>query len=290
MEDDSEPALDPMPSGDEGHPRGGLPSPAEEALAEAEERARRWARRGVLAALPVALALGVAGAPWVDVLLLPVLLVTLPAFAVAQACLLGVVEVERLPAYLSSILAMGVLAGCCLAAAAFRGDGGSLMSFLGVVAVSPGELVGWSAALTASGLALMGLFRVGAGWFGLREQPFLQTLLPRSAAEKTAFLGVSLSAGVGEELVFRGYVLGALVPLVGVPWAVGLSSTSFGVIHAYQGWVGFLRTGLLGGLLAWGYLASGSLLPAMVAHTLLDVVAGIFLGDVLMVPDDDSRV
>jgi len=290
MEDDGEPGPDPLLGGDEGSLPAGLGSEDQGALAEAEEQARRWARRGVWAALPVAVALGLAGAPWIDLLLLPVLLVALPAFAVAQACLLGVVEVERLSAYLSSILAMSVLAGFCLVAAAFRGDATSLTSFLGLVAVSPGALVGWSAFLTGAGLALMVLFRVGAGWFGLREHPFLRTLMPRSGAEKTAFLGVSLSAGVGEELVFRGYVLGALGPLVGMPWAVVLSSTSFGVIHAYQGWVGFFRTGLLGGLLAWGYLASGSLLPAMVAHTLLDVVAGILLGDRLMVPEDDSRV
>jgi len=39
----------------------------------------------------------------------------------------------------------------------------------------------------------------------------------------------------------------------------------------------FVRTSAPGALLAGGYLASGSLLPAMAAHTLLDILAGIVL-------------
>jgi len=41
---------------------------------------------------------------------------------------------------------------------------------------------------------------------------------------------------------------------------------------------------VLGGALAWGFLASGSLWPAIVAHALIDVLAGVVLGERLLSP------
>ena len=35
----------------------------------------------------------------------------------------------------------------------------------------------------------------------------------------------------------------------------------FGAMHVYQGWIGVVRTALRGGVLAGGFLASGSLWP-----------------------------
>jgi membrane protease YdiL (CAAX protease family) len=58
-----------------------------------------------------------------------------------------------------------------------------------------------------------------------------------------------------------------------------LTSAVFGVLHAYQGSLGMVRTAVLGGVLAWGFLASGSLWPAIAAHAVIDVVAGTLLAD-----------
>lgn len=250
-----------------------------------DPRARRLLRLAPVVAVPLGVALAVLGAPLADVLLLPLVVGVLPVLAVAQAVALRDEPIERLPAYASTVLSLAVLTALCVAAAWSRGAG-----FLGLRPLPWGAFALWTAGLTAAGLATMAAFRLAAGRLGLREHPFLRHLLPRSAGEKAAFVGVSFSAGIGEELVFRGYVLGALIPVVGTAGAVVLSTISFAFAHAYQGVLGLLRTGILGAVLAWAVLASGSLLPAMAAHTLLDLLAGIVLADRLMVPDRPSRV
>jgi membrane protease YdiL (CAAX protease family) len=73
-----------------------------------------------------------------------------------------------------------------------------------------------------------------------------------------------------------------LAPLLGVGGAAALTSLVFGVLHGYQGWLGTARTAVMGGFLAWGFLAAGSLWPAIVAHTAVDLLAGIVLGEKLM--------
>ena len=63
-----------------------------------------------------------------------------------------------------------------------------------------------------------------------------------------------------------------------------VTSVVFGAVHGYQGALGVLRTGTMGGVLAWGFISSGSLVPVMIAHTLIDLIAGIALGERLLSP------
>ncbi len=260
-------------------------APAPGSVPEASDgtagRVRAVVRLAPLPAVPLAVALFFLGAPLPDVLLLPLVLAVLPVLAVAQAMMLREIQVDTLSAYGSTVLSMVVLAGLC----AWAGGASPGWAGMGFVVLPPGAFLGWTLGLTAAGLGVLVLFRWAAPRVGAREHPFLRNLLPDTPGERTAFVGVSLSAGVGEELVFRGYAIGALAPWTGVGAAAVLSTLSFGVVHAYQGVLGFIRTAALGGLLAWGFLASGSLLPAMAAHTLLDLVAGLVLAERLLVPD-----
>lgn len=244
-------------------------------------RVRAVLRLAPLPAVPLAVALFFLGAPLADVVLLPLVLAVLPVLAVAQAMMLRELEVETLSAYASTVVFMVALAAVC----AWAGARSVGWVGMGLVPLPAGPLLGWTAGLTAAGIGLLVLFRWAAPRVGAREHPVLRTLLPGGPAERAAFVGVSLSAGVGEELVFRGYAIGALAPWTGLAPAVVLSTLAFGVVHAYQGVLGFVRTAALGGLLAWGWLASGSLLPAMAAHTLLDLVAGLVLAERLLAPD-----
>ena len=91
-------------------------------------------------------------------------------------------------------------------------------------------------------------------------------------------------------MAYRGYAIPVLAPLVGVPGAAVLTTLIFGVLHSYQGWLGILRTTLMGGILAWGFLASGSLWPPIIAHTAIDLLAGIVLGQKLLSPKASSGV
>ncbi len=59
-------------------------------------------------------------------------------------------------------------------------------------------------------------------------------------------------------------------------WAVVLmTSILFGLAHAYQGRAGILGTGVLGVLFAIARILYRSLVPVMIWHTAVDIVAGI---------------
>jgi membrane protease YdiL (CAAX protease family) len=99
-------------------------------------------------------------------------------------------------------------------------------------------------------------------------------LLPRTVRERRAFTLLALTAGVCEEVLYRGLFLAvcvALVPGLGPVRAVFASGLAFGLAHLYQGPWGMLGTGVLGGCLTVLYLGSGSLLLPVCYHALLDL-------------------
>jgi membrane protease YdiL (CAAX protease family) len=90
--------------------------------------------------------------------------------------------------------------------------------------------------------------------------------------------GVSAaSAGICEETGFRGYMQQPIEDRHGAPTAIFVSSFFFMALHLTKSWamVGMvpivLMAGVLLGLLAW---SSGSLLPGIVGHVLMDI--GLF--------------
>ena len=226
------------------------------------------------------------GYPVVDALLLAVLLAAVPAFSMAQVPLIRGMTIDRLPAYWSSILTLWLLGtGCWLVGS--RTDG---VEAIGIVVLPVGPMVGWSLVLTAAGMAVILLFRSISSRVGVAETLVLRSLLPRTSRERRVFALLSFAAGTGEELAYRGYAIPMLAPVLGVPGAATVSTLVFGVMHGYQGRLGILRTTLMGGILAWGFLASGSLIPAMIAHTAIDLLAGIVIGDWLLSPKPDFGV
>jgi membrane protease YdiL (CAAX protease family) len=101
-----------------------------------------------------------------------------------------------------------------------------------------------------------------------------EPLFPRTRAERWGFRIVSVSAGVCEELFYRGFVMWYAASLAGPLVALVVSSALFGFDHLYLGRVHVIRT-TLGGL-AFGLvvLLSGSLWPAMIIHATADLVSG----------------
>lgn len=219
--------------------------------------------------------------PLADAAALAVLLVFLPVLSVVQVRMLRHIEVERMSAYVSSALSLLALGGGVWVVGSR--DGGA--PALGLVPLQWCVFAGWTLGLVAVGLAITAAFRVAGPGLGLRESRFLRDLLPRTGRERAAFAGLSLAAGVGEELAYRGYVIPVLAGLVGSPVAAVLSSAAFGALHAYQGLLGVGRTAILGGVLAWGFLVSGSLWPPMAAHAILDLLLGVALAERMMVPE-----
>jgi membrane protease YdiL (CAAX protease family) len=99
-------------------------------------------------------------------------------------------------------------------------------------------------------------------------------LLPRTPAERRMFAGLAVTAGICEELLYRGFGLAALrwaVPGIGTPALIVTTGAAFGLAHLYQGRIGVALTGLLGAYFAWIAIATGSLVPVMLLHALLDL-------------------
>ncbi len=116
--------------------------------------------------------------------------------------------------------------------------------------------------------------------------PFRWVMPERKIELRYFIFGVSTSAGICEEIIFRGFLLGSLLELLGMPVAILLSSLAFGLPHIYQGASGVIKTFLLGVLFACVYWVSESLLLAIVLHIIIDFYSGT-LGYIVLSRNND---
>jgi membrane protease YdiL (CAAX protease family) len=98
---------------------------------------------------------------------------------------------------------------------------------------------------------------------------------PTGFAEVTFWILLSISAGVGEEIVFRGYSQKQFQAATGsVAAAVILQGAIFGLAHTYQGWkqvIVIAALGILyGALVAW----RRNLRASIIAHAWSDIFEG----------------
>jgi uncharacterized protein len=103
---------------------------------------------------------------------------------------------------------------------------------------------------------------------------YLEPLLAETEGERRAFWFVSITAGICEEIIFRGFVMWCIGAWTGLILAVILSSVFFGFGHIYQGVSRTLPTALAGLALALIVVATGSLWPAIIIHAALDANSG----------------
>jgi uncharacterized protein len=236
-------------------------------------------RGGWLGAAAVAILVWVSSAelPIAARLWTAALLAGLPLLMIAQARQLEAAgPLPRTAAYISSIISLWILAAVTAGSAAAAGYSPAA---LGLRTFAPMPLIGWSVLLTAIGLLIVLLFHR----LGFRETEVTRQLVPASPQERMWFVGVSATAGICEEFVFRGFLILALHTATGsMLLAVLLSSTVFGVVHAYQQPVGAFRAAILGAVLALPVVLYGTLWPGILAHVLIDLIAGLYLARYLM--------
>ncbi|MFI5106482.1 MAG: type II CAAX prenyl endopeptidase Rce1 family protein, partial [Terriglobales bacterium] len=149
------------------------------------------------------------------------------------------------------------------------------------------ELVGgswarWTAALRDVGIAV-GFLVVSNVVLGLfthlihaKQQANIGQMLPQGPVEIAVWVLLSLSAGICEEIVFRGYLQKQLSAMVkSAPAGLVLQGVLFGAAHSYQGAQYALVIALLGTML--GLLAQWrkSLRPGIVSHFLQDGVLAL---------------
>lgn len=90
------------------------------------------------------------------------------------------------------------------------------------------------------------------------------------------FALISLMAGIGEEMLFRGVVQRGLAANWG-PWAAcGVAAVLFGLCHALNLGYWILATAI-GAYLGWLERATGNLLTPIIAHAVYDFLALIYL-------------
>lgn len=138
-------------------------------------------------------------------------------------------------------------------------------------------------ALLATGgvIAIFGIGGIAIDAAGL-PSPDIRQVLDMVTASPALFtlwiVAVAwLGAGLGEELLFRGFLFDRLLRLPGVagtmPVALIVQAALFGLAHFYQGIAGVLMTGAVGLLLGWIRLrAGGAIWPAVLAHAAVDTI------------------
>ena len=137
----------------------------------------------------------------------------------------------------------------------------------------------------AMGLALSAGFWVGwefVAWgmnrlVGPNHAKSIAVILPKSPTEIALWIVVSVSAGICEEFVFRGYLQRQLWALTrSAAGAIAAQAIVFGVSHGYQGLQKMAVISVLGVL--YGVLAhcARNLRPGMIAHAWSDIYGGFF--------------
>ncbi len=133
-------------------------------------------------------------------------------------------------------------------------------------------LVGVLAGMLAPVLAMLASPKARAGV--LRQLQTIDFMLPGTARERAYFAVLSISAGICEEIIFRGFLIRYLDGLLARPssgWAIAAAALVFGLDHGYQGWRGMLTTTALALLLTFLYYASSGLWLPMLVHALIDL-------------------
>jgi membrane protease YdiL (CAAX protease family) len=158
--------------------------------------------------------------------------------------------------------------------------GRSIREFFGQAWVSPRQLAGdVMYALLAFGFSYA--WFVGAPHLlphdATPANPLL-SVVPSGFAAVMAWIVLSLSAGICEEIVFRGYLQRQLTALSGsTTLAILAQAVLFGIAHGYEGFGAVIQIALYG--LVIGLLAKwrGNIRAGVLAHAAWDLVAGLAL-------------
>ena len=103
----------------------------------------------------------------------------------------------------------------------------------------------------------------------------VDSLLPKSLLEVLVWIATCVTAGICEEMAFRGYLQRQFHAFTGnIAWAIVLQALVFGVAHGYQGWRNVVVISVLGVL--YGALAAWrkNLRANIISHAWSDVWEG----------------
>lgn len=149
---------------------------------------------------------------------------------------------------------------------------------LATLGLTPPTPIGWiimAVLLLGIGLSV-GLIRRSPGAMASMQASLEASanLLPSTPNERKWYAATAITAGICEELLYRAFLIPYLHFNFNVQdWTIlaVLSGIIYGLSRLYQGFKGFSQTALTGFAYTYVYLFSGSVLPAMVFHILVEL-------------------
>ena len=184
---------------------------------------------------------------------------------------------QAVPIYLGAILMDWALLYYCWAGV--HRFGGSLWTLCG------GRWISWKDVAVDMAIAApfwvlwegvaYGVWRLLAATMGSSSAKTVDSLLPQSLLEIAIWIATSITAGVCEEMAFRGFLQRQLHVLSGnIAVAVVGQGLVFGLFHSYQGWRNVVVISVLG--MVYGTLAAWrrNLRVNIVTHAFTDVWEG----------------
>ena len=106
----------------------------------------------------------------------------------------------------------------------------------------------------------------------------IQFLLPQGRFEMAMWVALSLTAGICEETLYRGYLQRQFMALTkNVPAGILLAGVAFGLAHSYQGWTRATMIGVEGAMLGAMAYWRKSVRPGMIAHAWKDAWAPLLM-------------
>jgi membrane protease YdiL (CAAX protease family) len=154
----------------------------------------------------------------------------------------------------------------------------------GFAAGSGWRLGGTLGAAAVIALAVLGQYaasvRTADGRARLRQEfRAVAPFAPQTAREMRHFALLAITAGICEEILYRGFLIWYAVQFTGVSvpglaLAVVASAFVFGAAHRYQGVKGAVRVGGLALVFGTLYVVCESLWPVILLHAYIDLAGG----------------
>jgi uncharacterized protein len=226
------------------------------------------------AALPLSARPPLIASPWHTAIVLGVQIALSARGYLRSEHLRGLMNPDRISLYEHTILFqwmvfMLVIAGVWL-------HGTSLYAVLGARWRSLRQLI----TDLGIGFLLLGTSIMAPAIFGPHSQSAddlaTQFLLPRSRAEIVGWIALSLTAGLCEEVLFRGYLQQQFSALTNsAVFGILFSAALFGVAHGYQGLMKAMLIGITSAILGAAAYGRKSTRPGMFAHAAQDLLGGL---------------
>lgn len=104
--------------------------------------------------------------------------------------------------------------------------------------------------------------------------------LPSNGMQYLHFLFLCACAGIGEEIVYRGFMITYLQEVLeqhswGIAATLMIPAVSFGLAHIYQGGHAVAKIVAMALLFGFFFYRTGSLWPLILLHTAIDAVGGL---------------